>query len=206
MTSRRQCTGAILAGGRSMRFGGGPKGLARLGGVRLIDRVAAALRDACDDLLLIANDDHAEEWLPGVRTVEDLRPGAGALGGVHSALAAAGTDVVVLPWDVPFVPGALLRALRDAGELDAVDAAVPVSGPSSWGFEPLCAWYAQSCLPAIEAQLDLADYRAGGWQRSVNTLHVDVSSWGDPALLFYNVNTTADLIRAEQLLVARADS
>jgi molybdopterin-guanine dinucleotide biosynthesis protein A len=206
MMARRQCTGAILAGGRSTRFGSGPKGLARLGAVRLVDRVAAALRDSCDDLLMVANDDRAEEWLPSVKTVGDLRPGAGALGGIHTALATAGTDILVLPWDAPFVPATLLRALREAGELDAADAAVPASGASPWGFEPLCAWYAPTCLPAIEAQLDAADHRAGAWQARVNTLHVDVSSWGDPALLFYNVNTSADLQRAEQLLAAWSGS
>jgi molybdenum cofactor guanylyltransferase len=195
----RRCTGALLAGGRSTRFGGAPKGLARVGGARLIDRARDALGEACDELMLIANDDAAPTWLPGVTVVPDLRPGAAALGGVYTALTRAGGDVVTLSWDAPFVPGKLLRALREAGELADADAAVPASA-SPWGFEPLCAWYAPACLPAIERHLDAADYRAGAWQGEVRTLHVDVSSWGDPALLFYNVNTPEDLVRAEQLL------
>jgi molybdopterin-guanine dinucleotide biosynthesis protein A len=199
MRAFRRCTGALLAGGRSTRFGGAPKGLARVGGTRLIDRVRVALGEACDDLMLVANDDAAPTWLPGVTVVRDLRPGEAALGGVYTALTRAAGDVLTLSWDAPFVPGALLRALREAGELADADAAVPAS-QSPWGFEPLCAWYTPACLPAIERQLDAADYRAGAWQGDVHTLHVDVSAWGDPALLFYNVNTPEDLVRAEQIL------
>ena len=49
----------ILAGGLSTRYGGSPKGLERVHGVRIIDRVRAALEPVVDDLLLIANDDAA---------------------------------------------------------------------------------------------------------------------------------------------------
>ena len=198
MQARRHCTGAILAGGRATRFDGLPKGLERVGSARIIDRAAQALRDACDELLLVANGDTAAAWLPGVPLVRDVRAGAGALGGLHAALVHAHGDVIVLPWDAPFVPGSLLRALRDAAELDDADAAVPASG-SPWGFEPLCAWYAPSCIAAIERTLDRGDFRAGGWQDGVRTLHVDVSSWGDPAVLFHNVNSAADLAHATRL-------
>ncbi|HVT39164.1 MAG TPA: molybdenum cofactor guanylyltransferase [Gemmatimonadaceae bacterium] len=195
----RSCTGAILAGGRSARFGGSPKGLSKIGGVRLLDRVATALAEACDELVLVANDGAARTWLAGVTAVPDARAGVGALGGLHAALAHARGDVMTLPWDAPFVPGALLRALREAGEFTGADAAVPASSVSPWGFEPLCAWYAPSCLPAIERHLDSEDYRAGGWQPSVRMVSVDVSAWGDPAVVFYNINTPEDLVRAEQL-------
>jgi molybdopterin-guanine dinucleotide biosynthesis protein A len=171
-----------------------------VGGVRLLDRVAVALGEACDDLLLVANDNTADTWLAGVPIVRDARVGAGALGGLHAALARVRGDVMTLPWDAPFVPGSLLRALREAGELAGADAAVPASRVSPWGFEPLCAWYAPACLPAIERRLDSEDYRAGGWQRDVHTVTVDVSAWGDPAVVFYNVNTAEDLVRAEELL------
>ena len=83
---RLPCTGVILAGGQATRFGGVPKGLARVHGERIIDRVAGALRESADDLLLVANDAAAASWLPGVRVECDLRPGLGSLGGLHSAL------------------------------------------------------------------------------------------------------------------------
>jgi molybdopterin-guanine dinucleotide biosynthesis protein A len=196
---RRHCTGAILAGGRAARLGGRAKGLERVGGVRILDRVADALREACDEVLLVANDDAAAAWLPGVRIVRDVRPNAGALGGIHAALANAPDAILALSWDSPFVPGALLRALRDAGELDDADAAVP-SSDSPWGFEPLCGWYGPRCRAAVERALDAGEREAGGWQAGVLTLRMDASAWGDPGWLFFNVNSADDLVHAQSLV------
>lgn len=201
MTRARRCVGAILAGGQASRMGGAPKGLALVGGTRMIDRAAAALRDAADDLMLVANDPSAGEWLPGTRVVRDARPGLGALSGIHAALAAADGDVLVLPWDVPFVPAALLRALRDAGELDNADACAPASG-SPWGFEPLCAWFARDALPAVDALLDAGDGRAGALATRARFVTMDATHWGSPDEIFFNVNTPADLAYAD----ARAQS
>jgi molybdopterin-guanine dinucleotide biosynthesis protein A len=192
-----RCTGVLLAGGRATRMGGRPKGLERVGGYRIIDRAAAALRAASDDLLLVANAPEADHWLPGVRVATDRRLGVGALGGIHAALEDAGTDVLVLSWDAPFVPGALLRAMRDASA--GHDAVVPVS-ESPWGFEPLCAWYAHRCLPVIERHLDAGSYSAGGWLPDVHALTFDASPFGASSRIFYNVNSPDDLRHAETLL------
>jgi molybdopterin-guanine dinucleotide biosynthesis protein A len=196
MSRAAHCTGAIIAGGRATRLGGVPKGLERVGGVRMIDRVAAALGESCDDLIVVANDTAAAEWVPGARVVADLRPGAGALGGLHAALASAREAVLVLAWDSPFVPGGLLRALRGAGQAAGADAAMPVSH-SPLGFEPLCAWYRASCRAAVERHLDAGDLRAGGWQGEVRSVRVDASPWGEPDEIFFNVNTPADLEMAD---------
>ncbi|MFI5246131.1 MAG: molybdenum cofactor guanylyltransferase, partial [Gemmatimonadales bacterium] len=153
MTRATHCTGAIIAGGRAARLGGVSKGLERVVGVRMIDRVAAALGESCDDLIVVANDAAAKGWIPGARVVADVRPGAGALGGLHAALVNSHDAVLVLAWDSPFVPGGLMRALRDAGETAGADASLPVSN-SPLGFEPLCAWYLASCRVAVERHLD----------------------------------------------------
>ena len=83
------CTGVILAGGAARRFGGQPKGLASVDGVRIVDRVARALRLVTEDLLLVANAPNAAEWLPGVRTVADRRPSEGALARVRHRMPSA---------------------------------------------------------------------------------------------------------------------
>ena len=157
--SGERCTGVILAGGGSTRFGGRPKGLEVIGAERIIDRVAGALRPACDDLLLIAAQEDAHGWLPGIRVAGDVRPGLGPLGGLHAALTHAGGAIIVIAWDMPFVPAELVARLRAEGE-GAVfsaaaarpDAVVPrrVDGTS----EPLCAFYSASCREPIERALD----------------------------------------------------
>ena len=54
--------GVLLAGGAARRFGGLPKGLARIHGERIADRVLAALRGAAEKVIVVANDRHSQEW------------------------------------------------------------------------------------------------------------------------------------------------
>lgn len=190
------CVGVILAGGGATRFGGAPKGLETIGPQRIIDRVANALRLVTDELLLVANAPDAPSWLPGVRTVRDVRTGAGALGGLHAALSHAASDILLVAWDMPFVSAALLGELRAVGERDRADAVLPASDSSGRGVEPLCGWYAARCLAAVEASLSRDDLRVVGFHRDVKlvTLGAErVRAFGDPARLFSNVNTPADL-------------
>ncbi len=203
-----RCTGVILAGGASSRFGGAPKGLERVDGRRMIDRVAGALREVSDDLLLIANAPEAAAWLPGVRTRSDVRPGLGALGGLHAALAHAQGDVLLVAWDMPFVSAALLGELRRIGEggrdesahdvsiVGSPDVVIPESDGSRRGVEPLCAWYSQRCLPAIDRTLDAGDLRVVGFHEQVRVQRLPVArvrDFGDPARVFSNVNTREEL-------------
>jgi molybdopterin-guanine dinucleotide biosynthesis protein A len=191
-----RCVGVILAGGAATRFGGAPKGLQLVDGRRIIDRVAEALRGATDDLLLVANQPEAPQWLAGVRVAQDLRRGEGALGGIHAALAHAhGCPVLIVAWDMPYASEGLLRALRAAGER-GYEAVVPESETSGRGVEPLCAWYAPACLPAIERRLDAGDRRVVGFFDDVRVHRLplaEVSQWGDPARMFFNVNRPDDL-------------
>jgi molybdopterin-guanine dinucleotide biosynthesis protein A len=190
------CTGVILAGGAASRFGGLPKGLERVGGRRIIDRVAAALREVTDSLLLIANADDAASWLPGVRTERDVRVGFGALGGLHAALVHAESDVLLVAWDMPFVSATLLGEMRRIGSGEAADVVIPESDGSRRGVEPLCAWYSARCLPAVERTLDAGDLRVIGFHELVRVHRLPlarVSDFGDPQRLFSNVNTPADL-------------
>ncbi len=190
-------TGAILAGGLSTRYGGAAKGLERIGGIRIIDRVRGALEPVVDDLILIANDPAAAEWLPGVRCEGDVLRNVGSVAGIHAALVHAATSVLVVAWDMPFVPRALLQALRDAGA--HADAAVPESD-SRRGIEPLCAYYATPCAQAIEARVAAGDRRVVAFYDEVRVARIpaeQVARFGDPALIFMNVNTPEERILAE---------
>ena len=191
-------TGVILAGGGATRFGGAPKGVALVGGIRIIDRVADALRAVCDDLLVIANTPYAASWLPGVRVASDLLPHCGSLGGLHAALAHAGGPVLVVAWDMPFVPAALLGALRARG-LAGAPAVVPASDS---GPEPLCAYYAPECRVVAERLLTGGERRARALAAAVGAEVLpiaDVTRYGDPARIFRNVNTPYDLSAAQQV-------
>ncbi len=200
------CTGVILAGGGATRFGGKAKGLERVGGVRIIDRVAQALAESSDELLLIANDPEASEWLPGVRAAADVRSGEGSLGGLHAALSHARGAVLVVAWDMPFVSAGLLRALRALGESGA-DAALAESG-SRRGVEPMCAYYALPCLSAIERRLDAGDRRVISFFDDVNVARLaehEVAVFGPVEMLFMNVNAPGDLAAADAYAATAVD-
>lgn len=197
----------MLAGGTSRRFGGAPKGLERVGESRIIDRVAATLREVTRDLLLVANDPDAARWLKGVPVTRDLHPGRGGLAGVEAALW-TGRDLIVLAWDMPFVTPAVLQALIDlAGATDA-DIALPRSD-SPYGFEPFCGFYSQRVRPRLSRFLREADggESGGGGGRAARDFIaglekvellalVEVAKLGEARDLFLSVNTPGDLERA----------
>ncbi|MBA3658433.1 MAG: molybdenum cofactor guanylyltransferase [Gemmatimonadales bacterium] len=206
-TDPGRVTGVILAGGGATRFGGRPKGLEAVGGIRILDRLAGTLTDALGTPpLLVANAPDAGEWRSDLRVVSDRRPGLGSLGGIYTAVLEGPAPVVCIAWDMPFVSAALVRRL--AAGLAEYDAVLPESGGRR-GVEPLCAAYGPACGPAIGASLDAGDLRAIGFHARVRVGTVSVAeieAIADPALVFFNVNTADDLVRAGELWRARASS
>lgn len=195
--------GAIVAGGGAVRFGGAPKGLHRVGGVRIIDRVASALRATTSELMVVSNAPDASQWIPGVAVHGDVRPERGSLVAIHTALTQARGDVLVVAWDMPFVSPELLRLIRDREHRSGM--AVIPEGPS--GLEPFCALYTRECLPIIEQALadrDLGVSRMIARLPGVVRIPVrEVETLGDPAALFFNVNSPDDLAAAERMLSSR---
>jgi molybdopterin-guanine dinucleotide biosynthesis protein A len=188
----RSCVGVLLAGGAARRFGGQPKGLARVGDARIADRALAALRGASGRQIVVANDPEAARWFPGQQVVADLVPGLGPLGGLATALhAAAGAPVLVLAWDMPFVTTELLAELRRRGEAGA-SAVVPVHGENRWA-EPLCAWYAPGGLATCLALLDAGARRAGALFDALPGAETmgdaDLARFGVPSRLFTSVDS-----------------
>ncbi len=197
MTSVR---GAILAGGQASRFDGRAKGLERVGGERILDRVVLAVHEATGEPpLLIANAHEAGGWRADVEVRPDVLPNCGSLGGIYTAVTSDPNPVLIVAWDMPFVTASLLCELIAGAK--SYDVFLPESdGPQ--GVEPLCGVYAPSCATAIREQLEDEDFRATGFHSSVRlgVLSKDrVAAHGDPAMLFFNINTAQDLERAEEL-------
>jgi molybdenum cofactor guanylyltransferase len=190
--------GAIVAGGGATRLGGRPKGLELVGGERILDRLVRVMTAALGGPpLLVANASDAREWHPGLRVVADVRPGLGSLGGIYTAVVEAPAPVVCVAWDMPFVPEGLVR--RVAEGLERHDACLPESGGPR-GLEPLCAAYGPACREAIARSLDAGDLRAVAFHERIGVGILplsEVARFGDPELLFFNVNTADDLSRMD---------
>jgi molybdopterin-guanine dinucleotide biosynthesis protein A len=195
--------GVISAGGRSTRYGSA-KALAQVGGVRVADRVAAALRAAvgADAVRCISNDVELGAAI-GLPFRRDTLSDVGAVAGVHAALQWARDEgrsgALVVGCDMPFVAPDLLLALL--ARSSAADVVIPASRGRR-GVEPLCAWYGTACIPAIEAAAAAGDARMVGFhgQVRVDTLSLaEVGRFGDLDQLFFNVNTEEDRMAAERL-------
>ena len=212
--------GAILAGGESRRYGS-PKALATVGGTRIVDRVLESLERAVGDVdrnvVIVANEPGLFDDL-GLPTRPDIRPGLGALGGIHTALhwarEAGRPGILAVACDMPFLSVRLLERLRevayggaegDESGADAPQVVVPGS-ESRRGVEPLCAAYATSCIDAIEAQLGRGESHVIGFYDDVRvrTLPLEeVERLCDPAVAFMNVNTPEERDRAEAIAADR---
>ncbi len=165
-----------------------------------MDRLERALVEATGERpFLVANAPEARSWLPGAEVVPDRLAVRGSLSGIYTAISAAGAPVLVVAWDMPFVPAALLKALAERS--DGYDVFLPESGGRR-GVEPLCGVYGPGCAGPILRQLERDDFRVIGFHREVKvgTLPLEeVVRYGNVEVIFFNVNTAEDLARAEEL-------
>jgi molybdopterin-guanine dinucleotide biosynthesis protein A len=191
---------AVQAGGQSRRMRR-DKALVPLGGRPMIEMLLRRVHGLAEDVLVTTNRPQDYAFL-GVRLASDPVPGAGALAGLRTALAAAwGETVLVLACDLPFVARPLLEhLLARAGEADVV---IPRRAGE---YEPLLAVYARSVLPAVDSALASGRGRVISFFPDVRVLTIEPEEWEgfDPeGLSFFNVNTPEDLAEAERLLARR---
>ncbi len=115
-------TGAVLAGGKSLRFGKN-KAFQQLGGKRFIDLAIESLRPFCDPVMAVVSE--IEPYLDtGVMLVQDIIQHRGPLGGIYTALMFSPAEwVFVRATDMPFLVPELASMIIDAKE--GFDAVVP---------------------------------------------------------------------------------
>jgi molybdopterin-guanine dinucleotide biosynthesis protein A len=191
-------TAAILAGGRSTRFGGRDKSALVFGGRSILERQITELLRVTDDILVVGEPPTVVRSDARVRLVPDRVSGCGPLGGLDAALAAARDDVVaIVACDMPFVTAALLTHLLDLAQ--DTDAVVP---RTERGYHPLCAVYTRACHPVVARRL--ADRRLAmtGLLEEVRVRELtsgEIDAFGDRHRLLANVNTPADYEELEGL-------
>lgn len=185
------CTGVLLAGGQSRRFGSN-KALAEVGGSRMIEHPARILAELFAHRLLVTNRPELYAFL-GWPTTADLTPGGGPLAGIEAALTRVATPYIfVAGCDMPELNPALITHLyRLAPGFDAV---IPVN---TKGPEPLHGVYAKSALPTISAALAAGSRKLQAVLASLRLREVTEAEMlaVSPTALgsFRNINTVNDL-------------
>jgi molybdopterin-guanine dinucleotide biosynthesis protein A len=184
---------AILAGGRSRRMGR-PKPSLMLGGRPLISYPLDAARAAGLEPWIVAKRDSELPPVDCRVLVEPDEPRHPLLGVVTALRAASPAPVVAVAADMPFVSGELLSRLATCGSTATVEAAGRL--------QPLLARYDAGALSSLER----APEEGEAATVALAELEPEVIDepalrrFGDPARICFNVNSPADLERAERLL------
>lgn len=172
-----------------------------MGGRRILDRLVGAFEAAFGrHPVLISSVAGADEWYPGLQVIPDLLPGTGVLGGLLTAVERVPAPVVVVAWDMPFVPPDLLRDLAELLLSSGTDLSLPES-PGPRGVEPLCAAYGPRCAQPIRQAILEGRREAVAFHDAVRVSRLPVAAvrrHGPPERLFFNVNTPSDLNQAEE--------
>jgi molybdopterin-guanine dinucleotide biosynthesis protein A len=214
-------TGAILAGGRSTRFGDGDKAVADLAGVPMIRRVADRLAGAddpvppgatraaggdpiVDGLVVSCRPDQrasiaaALSGLPlPVTWALDDDPDLGPIAGIRNACRAAPSAyVAVVACDMPFVDPAFLASLR--GDAAGREAAVPRLD-DRWLQTTQAVYRADATAAACDRALARGDRKVVAPVAELDRVVVDDETVRSRTTerTFANVNTREELDEAE---------
>ena len=190
---------AILAGGAAARLGGDKAG-SRLASRPLVEHVVANARAAGLRPVVLAK---RETPLPAIDAdvIREPDEPRHPLAGIVAALEACVDGAVVLACDLPLVPPALIRHLATLDDELAVCA-------TTRGIEPLVGRYPRTALAPLADSLKLrTPVREAVAALGPRVLGPrDLARFGEPEAMLVNVNTRADLDRAESLLAAAAQS
>ena len=177
----------ILAGGASSRMGT-DKSQLLIERQTFTERIAETLSQVADSVSLVGG-----QASTSLRTVADVYPQWGALGGLHAALSACKHDwAIVVACDLPFVTAELFSFL--AGMRMDHDAVVPVQQDGRR--QPLAALYRVD--PCLERAIELIE---AGRRRPLDLLDAVNTRWVEFAELtnlaqserfFVNINTPSD--------------
>ena len=195
------CAGAILAGGRSRRMGGGLKALEPLGGRPMLGHVIDRLAPQVDTLWLSV-ETVSEKLSPfGLRQLPDPLPGSrGPLGGLLAALEQAAAHayewLVLAPCDAPFLPLDLAGRLRSRAE--SCSAAIVTVSRQGQLHPVFSLWHRDELSSLGDA---VHGQRMAGFRAFLDGRPYAVLEWDDgDEDPFFNVNDRNALERAESRL------
>lgn len=198
----KQPAGVILAGGRSQRMGGGDKGLLRLGGMRLLDRVEARLAPQVAEIALNANGDPSrfDTPLPVIADTIDgfAGPLAGVLAGLDWAAAGGHDHIVTAAADTPFFPADLVPQLLLAGEHAPIALAATPDPDRGMNRHPTFGLWPVALREDLRAALIGGVRKVLAWVEPHGVAYAQFGA--HPFDPFFNVNTPDDMQRAEEML------
>ncbi|GAA4272889.1 molybdenum cofactor guanylyltransferase [Aquimarina gracilis] len=185
MSSQRNKTGIILAGGKSSRMGS-EKGLLLLQGKPFVQHIIEALRPLVSDIIIVSSNWQYDVF--GVKRVEDIITESGPVAGLHTGLTNSETDDnLVVSCDVPLVTTSLLKKLLQYKNEDYDVFQFEAQGKTI----PLIALYKKHCAEKCFELLSKGEKRLRKLVSALNTKTIAVDN--EDLFLVKNINTIEDL-------------
>ncbi len=195
-----EISGIVLAGGRSLRLGH-DKVLEKIGDKSLLERVVSHIDSFSKNIIIVTAQERTFAPLAKhlkVKTVSDILPGQGSLGGIYTGLVESSSFYnLVVAADMPFLNESLLRYMME--KADGYDFVLPrVDGL----FEPLHAIYSQNCIAPIKTILERGKKVIIELFNYVKVRYIEteeVERFDPEHLSFFNINTAEDLELAREI-------
>ena len=190
----------MLAGGKSKRLGH-DKLKEIVGGMTLPERVITILSAFHGEIMMVAGDNSSLPptfSYPKIKIVHDLFSGKGMLGGIITGLSLSEHYYnLVVASDMPFLSPSLLQYMINIAE--GYDL---VAYRNKNDLEPLHAIYSKNCLPIFE-EIMQKNLRIIELVQHVKVRYLtadEIKQYDPENLSFFNINTEADLIKANKIV------
>ena len=192
--------GAVLAGGKSQRFGE-DKSQVKLEGKLLIDYILSEILSEFREILIVSNNKIDFKNSEKISIIEDFKKGLGPLGGVLSAMKWVKENnkdykwISTFPADTPFFSKEILQNFYKEIEIEKSRLFFIKSNKTRHNIFGL---WSIDLLDKLEEDLNRGDRKVELWANSVGVKVIDMDFKNiDP---FFNINTKQDLEKAKEKL------
>lgn len=193
-------TSIVLAGGQSSRLGR-EKHTEMVAGKSLIGRTIANLSQLNTEILIVISARQSKSSLLSyseAQIVVDIYPGKGSLGGIYTGLVhSSNFHNLAVACDMPFLNPNLLSYMIDISP--DFDVVIPRIDEYE---EPLHAVYTKKCLAPMKKLLQEGSLKITDFLELVKVRYVgndEIERFDPEHLSFFNINTEADLEKAQTL-------
>ena len=190
--------GAVLAGGKSQRFGE-DKSQVKLNGKLLIDYILSEIIDEFKEILIVSNNQIKFKNYENISLINDFKKDQGPLGGVLSAMKWAKEKnnkykwISTFPVDTPFFKKEILQ--KFLSEINSKESKLFFIKSNNTRHNIFGIW-SIDLMKKLEDDLNKGQRKVEFWANSVGVKIINMEFKNkDP---FFNINTKEDLEKAKE--------
>jgi len=190
--------GAVLAGGKSQRFGE-DKSQVKLNGKFLIDYILSEIIDEFKEILIVSNNQIKFKNYENISLINDFKKDQGPLGGVLSAMKWAKEKnnkykwISTFPVDTPFFKKEILQ--KFLSEINSEESKLFFIKSNNTRHNIFGIW-SIDLMKKLENDLNEGQRKVELWANSVGVKVIDIEFINDDP--FFNINTKKDLEKAKE--------